>query len=303
MDLEPEVKEVKEAKPKAPPKAKAKKEKDDSAPAAEKPKKAPAKGKAAAITADAPATAVKAKAPAKAKSETAASSAPAANGKDSVSEKDAPEVILSYLRSQNRPYNAQNIFDNLHGAVKKASLQRVLDKLVSDQRVSSKDFGKATVYWPKQDELGVLNVEEQKEMDATIQTAVDELAQVEADVRKAASIRDRLNSAMTEQELSSEILRLTAEISAFEADIALIEGNTEPVDMAGKKKAQDLYDLAVREYKKRRKLCKNILEQLCESVGKKPLDLMEEIGIETDEDHGFVFEDKFAPPPAKRMRK
>ncbi|CAK9064069.1 unnamed protein product [Durusdinium trenchii] len=33
--------------------------------------------------------------------------------------------VLEYMRQQNRPYNAQNVFDNLHGAVPKGSVQAI----------------------------------------------------------------------------------------------------------------------------------------------------------------------------------
>eukprot|EP00434_Breviolum_minutum_P030260 symbB.v1.2.026766.t1/scaffold2699.1/size140064/1 len=50
--------------------------------------------------------------------------------------------VLEYMRQQNRPYNSQNVFDNLHGAVPKASVQAIMESLVTDGKLLLKEYGK-----------------------------------------------------------------------------------------------------------------------------------------------------------------
>jgi hypothetical protein len=50
-----------------------------------------------------------------------------------------------YLRLSNRPFSAINIFDNLHGAVGKATLPRLLDSLSEEGTICGKLFGKFKV--------------------------------------------------------------------------------------------------------------------------------------------------------------
>ena len=37
------------------------------------------------------------------------------------------EAVLAYMRSQNRPYSVQNIFDNLRGDIPKTKVSNALD--------------------------------------------------------------------------------------------------------------------------------------------------------------------------------
>ncbi len=50
----------------------------------------------------------------------------------------AKESVLSYLRSQNRPYSAIDVVNNLHNAFGKSDVQRALDSLVAEGKVKEK---------------------------------------------------------------------------------------------------------------------------------------------------------------------
>ncbi len=41
-------------------------------------------------------------------------------------------MILKYINEQNKPFNAQTIFDNLHKEVKKAYVVRILAQLAQE---------------------------------------------------------------------------------------------------------------------------------------------------------------------------
>ena len=59
------------------------------------------------------------------------------------------------MEKQNRPYNLLNIFDNLHGKIKKPILENALDELISENVLVAKDFGKIRIYMLKQDNFKV----------------------------------------------------------------------------------------------------------------------------------------------------
>lgn len=40
-------------------------------------------------------------------------------------------LILEYMLKQNRPYSVLNIFDNLHGKIKKSDIEKSLNSLVA----------------------------------------------------------------------------------------------------------------------------------------------------------------------------
>lgn len=55
--------------------------------------------------------------------------------------KIASDIVLSYLRKQNRPYSATDIVNNLHNAVTKSVAQKVLQQLVEIGNVFCKTQG------------------------------------------------------------------------------------------------------------------------------------------------------------------
>lgn len=93
-------------------------------------------------------------------------------------------VCACTIVQQNRPFNPQNIFDNLHGKVKKASVQKILDTLSGDGRIASKDFGKAKVYYALQSNAEVPPKAELDEMDSKISELSTESRELDAEIRQ-----------------------------------------------------------------------------------------------------------------------
>eukprot|EP00826_Nyctotherus_ovalis_P064939 TRINITY_DN9535_c0_g3_i1.p1 TRINITY_DN9535_c0_g3~~TRINITY_DN9535_c0_g3_i1.p1 ORF type:complete len:192 (+),score=57.69 TRINITY_DN9535_c0_g3_i1:92-667(+) len=86
---------------------------------------------------------------------------------DSINPEDKARV-LNYMKEQNRPYSALNVFDNLHGEIKKTEVQRILDVLVEEGEVKSKDFGKFVIYLFNQDKMPVVSKDEIEKTDKEI---------------------------------------------------------------------------------------------------------------------------------------
>lgn len=77
-------------------------------------------------------------------------------------------TVLAYLQQQNRPYNATDISNNLHGAIGKTALQKALNALCARGDLSSKTFGKQVVYVTRQDLAELPSQADLDEMDETI---------------------------------------------------------------------------------------------------------------------------------------
>ncbi|TVY23764.1 Homologous-pairing protein [Lachnellula hyalina] len=92
----------------------------------------------------------------------------------------AEQLIMAYLREQNRPYSATEVSANLHGKVTKT----VADKMLKEMEQSGAIMGKASngekkagdkrggqwVFWCKQDPADSATPEELTAMDTTIST-------------------------------------------------------------------------------------------------------------------------------------
>jgi 26S proteasome regulatory subunit, ATPase 3, interacting protein len=67
--------------------------------------------------------------------------------KASPSDPDPTELIISYLKSQNRPYSATDISSNLHNKVTKTKTDRFLKEMFERKEIDGKVSGKQWVYW------------------------------------------------------------------------------------------------------------------------------------------------------------
>lgn len=92
--------------------------------------------------------------------------------------------VLEYLKEQNRPYSALNVFDNLHGEIKKGEMQKVLDALVEEEEVKAKDFGKFVIYLANQDKMPTVPREELERMDKEIDECRERLKNVSEECKE-----------------------------------------------------------------------------------------------------------------------
>ena len=83
--------------------------------------------------------------------------------------------VLTYLKEQNRPYSALNVFDNLHGEIKKAELQKILDTLTEEKEIQCKDFNKFIIYLTNQDKMPTVPQEELDQIDKEIDECREKL--------------------------------------------------------------------------------------------------------------------------------
>lgn len=79
---------------------------------------------------------------------------------------------------QNRPLNSQNVADALQKFnLKKAAIQKSLDNLADNGRISFKEYGKQKIYMARQDQFDIPNGEElnkMKEDNASLQQQLDQ---------------------------------------------------------------------------------------------------------------------------------
>ncbi|KAL6074654.1 PSMC3 interacting protein [Balamuthia mandrillaris] len=199
---------------------------------------------------------------------------------------DAKKIILTYMKSQNRPYNAQMIFDNLHGEVKKTQAQKVLTELVESGEIVEKAKGKQKIYWPNQEGLEAGDKSELDAIDAQIKACKEELKQLKEEMEQQRQRNSALNSAKTNQEVEEETERLTKENAEFEAKLGKLQGGAKLVSKADKAKAEKAYETSRAEWRRRKRICMEVIKSIGEPTNKKDKQIIEELGLETDEDAG-----------------
>lgn len=105
----------------------------------------------------------------------------------------AKKLVTQYMRQQNRPYSAQQIFDNLHKRIPKATLERVLTLLSGPgEGLLCKEYGKAKIYYVDQSFLPSEKSPEQ--LQALQQNVLEFQEEFKGKVQEEKERRQQLNS-------------------------------------------------------------------------------------------------------------
>ncbi|KAG2374749.1 hypothetical protein C9374_010493 [Naegleria lovaniensis] len=203
------------------------------------------------------------------------------------SESEARNMILEYMKAQNRPYSLQQVIDNLGGQIKKAMATKCIDKLEQEGELVLKANGKQKLWYRNQTDLEVLSKEELKEIDNDIKDIQKDIAAVKSDNQKRASELARIQKAPTTVQLVSIVATQREELAAKKQKLEKLEsGSIQLVSPEEKKKALVDLDKYLKEWKKRKNLAMSIFDSCSETCETNPSELLEEIGMDTDESVG-----------------
>ena len=209
--------------------------------------------------------------------------------------------VLDYLTTANRPYSTNDVFLNLHKEHGKPAVQRVIDQLVTDNKLKVKMNGKQSCYFVNQDTLNTCSEEELamldtkcKETEDQAKTAADKVRQTEARLRS-------LTSSLTDSQAREELDRVVEENRQLVDRLTKLENNQEAsigtlkcififsiqvISAEDKAKISVLHSTTVTLWKKRKRMATDVLDSVLESWPKTKQSLMEEIGVDTDESVG-----------------
>ncbi|CAK9064158.1 unnamed protein product [Durusdinium trenchii] len=204
-------------------------------------------------------------------------------GKEKKLTKDEMEVkVLEYMRQQNRPYNAQNVFDNLHGAVPKGSVQTIMESLVTEGKLLIKEYGKIKVFLVSQSLVVGGD-------DATaLQQEVDEASKK----RKALgndldTTRKEMSQVASKHAAAKEAKESAAEALTLEARAKQLKGSgEEQVEESEVRAVEAAFTQVHQTWRKRKRLCMDTLRTLGEAMSTRTDQLLEQYGVDTDEDCG-----------------
>ena len=206
--------------------------------------------------------------------------------------KDASTSVLSYLRSQNRPYSANDIVNNLHKEHGKSAVQKALDLLVADHKIHEKINGKQKAYVILQDDLPTASDAELNQLEADINANKIKCDEIVNAAKVAEVNLKTLVSQPTTSEAMKEMEELSEEVKALETKLeALTKGKVKLVTKEEKKETEEKHEVMIKGRRKRKRMCENILDAILESYPKSKKHLLEEVGIETDQDVGVKIPD------------
>ncbi|KAI9886567.1 MAG: regulatory particle non-ATPase [Watsoniomyces obsoletus] len=160
----------------------------------------------------------------------------------------AADMILQYLRKQNRPYSATDISTNLHNKVTKAAAAKTLKELHERGELMGRTSGKQAVYHVPQNPSEVATPEELSAMDDEMTSLKESITQLKAEYKTLATNLNNLQSTVTTNDLREAVQELEdTRTELLERLTPLREGNVSPIPMAEREKVEKEYVKARRD--------------------------------------------------------
>jgi len=207
-----------------------------------------------------------------------------------MTKKREPDVaILEYLEQQNRPYSAVDIYNNLHKEFGKTAVEKSLETLSEDGKIDKKTYGKQKVFAPCQSKYGDYNENELKGLDCNIKELQEELTLLSSQVKKKDNELNGLSSQIKTEDAVAAIENLIKENEVLKDRIQKLKTGTVLITKEERKKIFENKEKNVSHWRKRKRLTTDIVDSILEGYPKSKKDLLEEVGMETDEEVGVSF--------------
>ncbi|EUB62693.1 Homologous-pairing protein 2 [Echinococcus granulosus] len=202
-----------------------------------------------------------------------------------------PKVdVLNYMTRENRPFSVNDVVAALQKAHGKTAISKAIDELVLEDSLVEKVYGKQKVFVVSQDKLPRPDGFELKAMDEEINNLTTKLQQLKDRIKLVESELESVQSSLSLEEARDQNAIIEAKIEEIKK---LIDeyGSEVPVTPEEFTQAETRQKTAVAEWRKRKRMAMDIIEAVAESYPKSRKELMEDIGIETDEDRGVSIAD------------
>jgi hypothetical protein len=188
------------------------------------------------------------------------------NQKKSFTDKEAYVKIKKFMIEQNRPYSVQNIIDLNKGQIKKAQVQKTLDKLLEEDIVIMKEYN-TKIYLANQNQFENINQNEIDALDKQTEKSKKELAEAREMHSALISEYKNLCEELSDEELNRRIMENKKQLLEIENAVKMIEKNKyEEIPIEKMKEAEKLYEDNKNKYRKTRKVCLSVLEYLEENL-------------------------------------
>ncbi|KAF2121731.1 homologous-pairing protein-like protein 2 [Lophiotrema nucula] len=143
--------------------------------------------------------------------------APRKEKAEKVSVNDQVDMVLNYLRKQNRPYSATDISANLHNKVTKAAAAKILKDLHEKNDIAGCQAGKQIVYHAIQSAEDSCTPEQLAEMDSRINELRTSTSALQAEAKTLRSTLSSLNNTLSTADLISSVQAFEAQRSSIQA--------------------------------------------------------------------------------------
>ena len=207
-------------------------------------------------------------------------------------EREAKATVFKYLTNQNRPYSVNDLVANLHNEVPKSLMQKILDGLVEETKISEKVNGKQKAYYVNQKDFPVASEADLLKIDQEAVQAQHQLNELNGRIKVKEDKIKNLNSALTTEDAKEKIEKLKLENSRMNEKLdVLTSDSSKMVDQDTMNEAKKQRVDSVKEWRKRKRMFNDMTEAILDGYPHPKKHLYEEVGVETDQDVGVTMPD------------
>ncbi|KAF9132201.1 PSMC3 interacting protein [Mortierella sp. 14UC] len=199
--------------------------------------------------------------------------------KTSVSSDKPERIVLDYMSKQNRPYSVTDIVTNLHAAVTKTECQRAVNSLVDKELLTSKTFGKQTIYVVRQDTIDTAKPEELVSIDKRLVALREQIAEQKSKQKQLSAELASLNSALTTEDIERRLSLLTSKNEQSKEHLVFLRSGSQLVPVEERQRVTHEMETHKKLWIQRRRMFKDMFSTVTENLPGKPKELLEELDI------------------------
>ena len=207
--------------------------------------------------------------------------------------KTSPESsILAVLSSKNRPFSAITLCDELHGEYSQSAVKKAAEQLAETGAISAKISGKTKLFFPNQANLVVATPMELASLDRRLEQLSEACSRLKERAEVLRSQRDALLRKKTICELRKFREEVEKKAVQEEQRKSLLIEQAKGITPEDAQNYTRNFAMRCEQWRRRKNMCKEIIDQISEGCNKKPSELIDELGLETDEALGLKLEFK-----------
>lgn len=168
--------------------------------------------------------------------------------------------------------------------MKKTAVERSLAALVQKGSVTKKEYGKTKLFLLTQSSIELPDPEEAAQIDDRLKQLGKELEECQGQLSAYSQKENALRATLTLEEAKTKCENLSNVLAEKQKKLEALGDPSKLISNEDKLQVEKNYYDARNAWKKRKRIVKNIVDQISEAMAKKPKELVEQIGIETDEE-------------------
>jgi len=197
--------------------------------------------------------------------------------------------VYEFMAKANRPFSSNDVFSNLQrNGMGKSAVEKALDQLVKENKIFMKMNGKQKIYCVVQPDSTVEDQNEIQSIDEELVKTNEALREVERKYKESEIEVKTLQGTYSTEEAKRKVAEMEKIVSELKSQLdQMSKTSGDVVSLKDKEQVKKKYETVTKEYRKRKRMCTDILDSILENCPKPKKALFEEIGIETDESVGM----------------